>query len=255
VTDPRAKYFARLRRLRRSARRWSVAAGSLVMATAVLLPYAGIGLPDVFWAAAAGGSSALAFWRWVDFRALAMQPAPPELDAAARAAQTQRRIEAVVGRLPIGRTAISELHRVAHLSRVRGSAVAAAANRLDRATKAFSGLAPRLNGSAYDVVAEASLAEQALRDQAERIASVERAMKTSGSGDQLPAAHADLLERFTIGVGAYEDLVSAAATFVAEDGRLGEPVAIGRLIEAGDMLRGIAEGMSTFRTATPRMPF
>jgi hypothetical protein len=256
MTDPRSKHYARLRRLRRSARRWSVIAGALVMATAVLLPYAKIGLPDVFWAAAAGGTTALAFWRWSDLRALAAQPAPPELDAAARASQTQQRIESVVGRLPIGRTAIDEMHRITHLSRVRGSAVAPSASRLDKATKAFGGLAPRLTGSARDVVAEATLAEHALRDLAERIASVERAMKTpAGSGAQLQSAHAELLERFAAGVRAYEDLVSAAASYVAEDGRLGEPIATGRLIEAGDLLRGIAEGMSTLRTATPRMPY
>jgi hypothetical protein len=256
MADPRSKYFARLRRLRRSARRWSVIAGALVMATAVLLPYARIGLPDVFWAAAAGGTSALALWRWSDLRAAAAQPAPPELDAADRASQTQQRIESVVGRLPIGRTAINEMHRVAHLARVRGSAIAPTAARLDKATKAFSGLAPRLTGSARDVIAEAGLAEHALRDLAGRIASVERAMKTpGGTQTQLRTAHADLVERFTSGVSAYESLVSAAASYVAEDGRLGEPIAIGRLIEAGDLLRGIAEGMSTLRTTTPRMPF
>jgi hypothetical protein len=253
MADPRAKYYARLRRLRGSARRWSVIAGALIFATAVLVPYDGVGLTDVFWAAAAGGTSALAFWRWSDARTLAAQPVPPELDPAERASATQRRIESVVGRLPIGRTAINEMHRVAHLSRVRGSAVAVSATRLDKATKAFAGLAPRLTGSAREVIAEARLAEHALRDLAERIASVERAMKTPGA-TQLEAAHADLVERFTAGVVAYESLVSAAASYVAEDGRLGEPVAIGRLIEAGDLLRGIAEGMSDLRTGAPKMP-
>jgi hypothetical protein len=255
MADPRTKYFLRLRRLRRSARRWSVIAGSLIMATAVLLPYAGIRLPDVFWAAAAGGTTALAFWRWSDARELAAQPAPPELDPAQRAMATQLRIESMVSRLPIGRTAINEMHRVAHLSRVRGSAVSPSASRLDKATKAFSGLAPRLTGPAREVIGEASLAEHALRDLAERIASVERAMKTPSAGPALIEAHADLMARFTSGVESYEMLVTAAATYVAEDGRLGEPVAIGRLIEAGDLLRGIAEGMSDLRTATPRMPF
>ncbi|HEY2794204.1 MAG TPA: hypothetical protein VGJ28_17700 [Micromonosporaceae bacterium] len=252
AADPRTKHYARLRRLRRSARRWSVIAGALVMATAVLLPYAGIGLADAFWAAAAGGTTALAFWRWSDFRVLAAAPAPPELDPAARASMTQRRIEAVVGRLPIGRSAITEMHRFTHLSRVRGSAVAASATRLDRATKAFAGLVPRLNGSAREVVAEAAIAESALRDLAERIASVERAMKTPAAAtDHLRAAHADLLNRFNDGVTAYEALVSAAAAYVAEDGRFDDPLASGRLIEAGDLLRGIAEGMSDLRTMTP----
>jgi len=255
MTDPRTKYFLRIRRLRRSARRWSVIAGGLIMATAVLLPYAGIRLPDVFWAAGAGATTALAFWRWSDARELAAQPAPPPLDPAQRALATQLRIESVVSRLPIGRTAINEMHRVAHLSRIRGSAVSPAASRLDRATKAFNGLAPRLTGPVREVIHEASLAEHALRDLAERIASVERVMKTPSAGLALVEAHADLMARFNAGVESYEMLVTAAATYVAEDGRLGEPVAIGRLIEAGDLLRGIAEGMSDLRTSTPRMPF
>ncbi len=254
MADPRTKYFLRLRRLRRSARRWSVIAGGLLMATAVLLPYAGVGLADVFWAAGAGATAALAFWRWSDARELAAIPAPPELDPAQRALATQQRIESLVSRLPIGRTAISEMHRVAHLSRVRGSAVSPAAARLDKAVKAFNGLVPRLTGSARDVIREASLAEHALRDLAERIASVERVMKTTPANPSLTEAHADLMARFTSGVESYEALVSAAASFVAEDGRMGEPVAINRLIEAGDLLRGVAEGMSDLRTGVPRMP-
>ncbi len=255
MADPRTKYFLRLRRLRRSARRWSVVAGGLLMATAVLLPYAGIGLADVFWAGAAGASTAFAFWRWSDARELAGQPAPPELDPAQRAAATQQRIESMVSRLPIGRTAVSEMHRVAHLSRVRGSAVSPAASRLDKAVKAFNGLAPRLTGPVREVVREASIAEHALRDLAERIASVERVMKTGTTNPSLTEAHADLMSRFATGVESYEALVSAAAQFVAEDGRLGEPIAINRLIEAGDLVRGVAEGMSDLRTGVPRMPF
>ena len=164
-------------------------------------------------------------------------PAPPELDPAQRAAATQQRIESMVSRLPIGRTAVSEMHRVAHLSRVRGSAVGPAAARLDKAVKAFNGLQPRITGSVRDVVREASQAEHALRDLAERIASVERVMKTGSASPNLAEAHADLLNRFTSGVSSYEALVSAAASYVAEEGRLGEPFAINRLIEAGDPAR------------------
>jgi hypothetical protein len=257
MADPRARYFNRVKRLRRSARRWSVVAGSLVFATAVLLPYAGVGLPDVFWAAAAGGTSALAFWRWSDLRALTAQPAPPELDPVQRAAQNQQRIEAVIGKVPIGRTALTELHRVRHLSRVRNSAIAPAATRLDRAMKTFAALAPRLTGPAREVLGEATGAEAALRDLAERIASVERAMKLPQphGSDQLTVAHTDLQDRFTTGVTAYEGMVSAAAGYVAEDGRLGEPNAINRLIEAGDRLRGIADGMADLRMTEPPSAF
>ncbi|MCN0154835.1 hypothetical protein NDQ86_22675, partial [Salinispora arenicola] len=75
MADERTRYFRRLGRLRRSARRWSVTAGGLGGAAAVLTPYAGLGLADAAWAAGAGGAIVLATWRWVDLRALAAQPA------------------------------------------------------------------------------------------------------------------------------------------------------------------------------------
>ncbi|MGW1449167.1 phage shock envelope stress response protein PspM, partial [Micromonospora sp. NPDC002411] len=75
MADERTRYFRRLGRLRRSARRWSVLAGGLGGAAAVLTPYAGLGLPDAAWAGAAGSAVALAAWRWIDVRALAAQPA------------------------------------------------------------------------------------------------------------------------------------------------------------------------------------
>lgn len=252
--DPRAKYYSRLRRLRRSARRWSVLACALFGAAIVLLPYHGVGLPDAFWMAAAGGAGALTWWRWSDVRELAREGAPPELDPAVRAAHTQMKIEAVVGRLPIGRAALTEMHRVAHLSRLRGSQVAPVGARLDRASKVLAGLVSRLTGPGGDAVGEARAAEAALRDMAERIASVERAlaMPSTDGADQLAAAHAELLEHLTTGVSAYEGLVAAAASYVVEDGRVGEPVAIGRLIDASERLRGVASGLSDLRsTANP----
>src|SRR5882757_8716045 len=108
AADPQAKYFGRLRRLRASARRWSVAAGTLGAATVVLLPYGGgVGLIDAFWAAAAGGSTAMAWWRWSDRRELAALPVPEPLDPALAAQANQRRIESLVSKLPIGRTAVA----------------------------------------------------------------------------------------------------------------------------------------------------
>jgi len=74
--DERARYFRKLRKLRRSARRWSVFAGTFAGATAVLVPYGGLGWPDAVWAALSGGTVALTFWRWHDLRELAAQPAP-----------------------------------------------------------------------------------------------------------------------------------------------------------------------------------
>jgi hypothetical protein len=256
--DPRAKHLNRLRRLRRSARRWSVAAASFTGAAIVLLPYHGLGIADAFWAAAAGGTAAVTWWRWSDLREFAAMPVPEPLDPAQRAAATQRRIEAFVGRLPVGRRAISEAHRVAHMSRLRGSSVAEAGARLDRAMRTLAALAPRLTGHGSEVLLEAAVAEEALRDLAERTASVERAVKIAApndpSRDQLVASHAALLDHFTTGVGAYESLVAAAGTFVAETGRIGEPVAIGRLVEATDRVRGIAMGISELSFRTQELP-
>jgi hypothetical protein len=253
VVDPRDRHLTRLRWLRRSARWWTVTAGGLVGASVVLLPYQGLGPPDAFWAAGAGGSVAIAFWRWADLRALAAEPVPEPLTEAARAARNQQRLERLVGRLPIGRTAIGELHRVQHLSKLRGSAVAEAGTRLDRAAKSLAGLGARVGP---DVLDEAITAERALRDLAERAAAVERVLRlpatTAGPRDQLAASHADMVGQLTEGIGAYEGFVTAAASVVAENGLLGEPIAKGRLTEASDKLRGMAEALAEFTSAARR---
>src|SRR5262245_25933813 len=98
--DARAKHLKRLRRLRRSARAWSVRAGLLIGATAVLVPYQGLGWTDAIWASLAGGSIALTAWRWMDLRELAAQPVPDPVDPAVAAAQTRERLVSAVRRLP-----------------------------------------------------------------------------------------------------------------------------------------------------------
>src|SRR5437764_5215587 len=138
--DPRARYFRRLKRLRRSARRWSVAAGTLAGASAVLVPYHGLGWPDAIWAALTGGTAALTFWRWRDLRELAGQPAPPALPAGPALVRT--RFEALVARLPAGRNALAELRRMEARSRIRGSSVLPAWTRLDKAVQTLAGLRP-----------------------------------------------------------------------------------------------------------------
>jgi hypothetical protein len=257
VADPRAKHFQRLRRLRRSARRWSVAAGSLVATTAVLIPYHGLGLVDAVWAAAAGGTVALTWWRWSDARELAAQPAPEPLDPETRAAENQRRLESLVSRLPAGRAVVAELHRVQHLTKLRGSAVAQAGTRLDKAARSLSGLAGQV---APEVLAEGRAAEKALRDLAERAAGIERVLRlppqAPGAHDMLSTAHAEMVEQFTAGVHVYEGYVAAAASVVAESGRMtGQAAAVDRLVEAGDRLRGIAEAMNEMTTPiTTKLP-
>jgi hypothetical protein len=255
AADPQAKHLGRLRRLRASARRWSVTAGTLGAATVVLLPYGGgVGLADVFWAAGAGGATALAWWRWSDHRALAAQPVPPPLDPATRAIANQHRIESLVSKLPIGRSAVAEMHRVAHLQRLRGSQAAPVGSRLDHAVKTLGVLAPRLSP---DVLTEARGAELGLRELAERCAAVERALKMPGDPihkSQLETAHGELVEHLTEGVAAYEGLVAAAASYVAADARVLDPFAMSQLTEASDRLRGVAEGLAEFRQRRVAMP-
>src|SRR3954453_20242061 len=104
MASDRSKHLRRLRKLPRSARGWSVRAGLLTGATAILVPYSGLGLPDAFWAAGAGGSIAVAVWRGIDFRAFRVLPVPPEPDPALAGAMAREKLVGLVQRLPAGRT-------------------------------------------------------------------------------------------------------------------------------------------------------
>lgn len=253
VYDARARYYRRLRQLRRSARRWSVLAGTLAGAAAVLVPYHGLGVGDVFLAAAAGGTGALTFWRWSDARVLAAQPAPEPVDPAVAGEQAKIRLLAAVQRLPAGRAALDEVRR--HRTRIalRGLAAARPWGRLERASATLSGLAGRLTGPADTAVLEAAAAERSLRDLIDRAAAVERALGVAPADVRpaLDAAHGALVDQLEDGVTAYERLVAAAAGYVAEDGRAGTGhPATARLTEATDMLGGVADGLAELRTAT-----
>jgi hypothetical protein len=250
--DERTRYFRRLRRLRRAARRWSVVGGGLTAATAVLTPYAGIGLGDAFWAAGAGASIALAWWKWSDHRALAALPPPP-----APAPQLPgQRLTAVIEQFPAGRQVMREVRRQRDRHGMRGSAVAQAWDRLDRAAETLRGLSGRLGGPGEAAVLEAATAEQWLRDLGQRVAAVERAVPLAppDQKDALGIAHESLAAQFTDGVTAYEGLVAAAAGWVAEDGQptvAGVHPAFTRLIEATDRMRGMADGLSEMRRFSP----
>jgi hypothetical protein len=249
--DPRARHFRRLRRLRRSARGWTIRAGLFTGAAGVLLPYHGLGLPDALWAAAAGGSLALAGLRWTEARAFAALPAPPPADPALAAARTRRGLAALARRLPGGQSALDELYRQRDRVRLRGTTVASAWQRLDRAVLTLSALAGRMGGPAEPALQEAAVAERSLRELAERAASVERAVRLAPD-QALVHSHAELVAQFEDGVAAYEQLVAAAAGYVAEDGRpAAGNAAASRLREATDLLRGIAAGLSELRAARP----
>ncbi|BBH64268.1 hypothetical protein ACTI_09530 [Actinoplanes sp. OR16] len=252
--DDRTKHFKRLRRLRGSARRWSVLGGGLTGAAVVLTPYAGIGIADAAWAAAAGGSMVLAWFRWSDHRELARTPAPPPPPAIG-----SPRLAAAIERFPAGRTVMQEVRRQKNRYALRGSAIAASWERLDQASQTMAGFADRLTGAGEPAAIEAASAEQWLRDLGQRVASVERAIPlTQGTRrEALERSHAGLTEQFVDGVAEYENLVTAAASYVAEDGH---PVADSRhpayfsLIEAADRLRGFAEGLAELRTSEIKVP-
>jgi hypothetical protein len=100
-------------------------------------------------------------------------------------------------------------------------------------------------------VLEAAVAEQWLRDLGQRVASVERALPLTPADRQAPLrqSHDSLAKQFTEGVTAYERLVAAAASYVAEDGHpvTDQHPALTSLIDATDRLRGIAEGLSELK--------
>jgi hypothetical protein len=245
--DERTRYFRRLKKLRGAARRWSVVGGGLTAAAAVLTPYAGIGLADAAWAASAGASAALAWWRWSDHRALAATPAPP----APPPGIPGQRLVAAVERFPAGRHVLQEVRRHKDRYALRGSAVALAWDRLDRAAITLTGLAGRLTGPGEAAMLEAAVAEQWLRDLGQRVASVERAIPLSPPDQRsgIEQAHESLAKQFTEGVTAYERLVAAAASYVAEEGHpaSAQHPALSGLVEATDRLRGIADGLSELR--------
>ncbi|MEH0981273.1 phage shock envelope stress response protein PspM [Micromonospora sp. CPCC 205556] len=250
MADERTRHFRRLRRLRRSARRWSVMAGGLGGTAAVLTPYAGLGLPDAAWAGAAGSAVVLAAWRWVDLRALAARPAPPAVDPAEAAARSRARLVAAVERLPVGPGVLAEVRRLRSRLALRGTTAAESWARLDRAALTLAGMTPRLTGLAEPAVLEAAAADRSLRDLANRVASVERALRLAPveARPRLAESHRALVGQLETGVTAYEGLVAAAAGYIAEDVRpSGEHVAASRLTEATDLLHGVAAALAELR--------
>jgi hypothetical protein len=256
VTDPRAKYFKRLRRLRRSARRASILAGGAGAAAAVLVPYAGLGWPDAIWAAVAGGSAVVTAWRWRDARELAAQPPPPAIDPAEAAARTRQQLLTVVHRLPGGPQAVEEIRRARRRRQLRGYAAAGRCERLDRAAGTLDALAGRLTGAADSALLEAAVAERSLRDLAHRTVAVEKGLRLATGPARVPLEECrrGLLAELDGGVEAYERLVVAAAGYVAEDGHSagGQP-AVARLAEATEMLRAFAAGLAEARRIAPQV--
>jgi hypothetical protein len=120
--------------------------------------------------------------------------------------------------------------------------------RLDRAETVLVSLQLRRGGPAETAALEAAVAERELRELANRAAAVERGLPYSGSQDSLEQAHRALIVQFERGVAAYEELVAAAAAYVAEEARTTpEHPSLSHLADATDLLRGIAHGFTELR--------
>jgi hypothetical protein len=244
--DPRARHLRRLYRLHRAARRWTASAAVLAGAAAVLVPYAGIGPGDAGWAAAAGGSVALAVFRWLDYRRAAALPVPePSHDLTGNGSGLDRLLRSH----PLGRTLSDEMRRHRERLVFRDSAAAAAWQRLERASRAMPALAGRLPGTAADAAAEGLAVEAVLRDLAHRIVDVERGLAAAPPDAQQPLRQARdvLVAQLGEGVDAYERLVAAAAECVAEGARAVDNSAVHRLTEATERLVGLASGLGELR--------
>lgn len=251
--NPRAAHLRHLRRRLRSARRWGVVAAGLTGATAVLTPYAGLGIPDAFWAAGAGSSLLLAWFRWRDYRHVAALPLPPPTPVTGRRPDLLSLVATAVRRHPVGQAAVDEVQRTRSRWQFRNSTARPVLQRIDRAARTLDGLAGRLDGPIGGAVAQARGAEMALRDVAQRTLSIDRALAFAPDDlvPPLTEARTVMLEQLTDGASSYERLVAAAAECVAEDGRFGEQAAVTRLTEATEMLRGFAQGLTELRDLRP----
>lgn len=246
MLDERTRYFRRLRRLRSSARRWSVLAGGLTGITAVVVPYAGLNPADAIWAGMAGASIAFAWWRWSDARQLAAQPVPDPPDPALAG----DRWLSVLAQVPGGYGVVDTIRRQRTRSALRGSAAADAWERLDRSARTMREIVGRLDGVDPDSAREAGDVERQLRDLTNRVSSLEQALRMAPAEAQPPLQelrddHIAHLER---GVAAYEQFVVAAAGHLSEASRAGGggPDVTG-LTAATERLRGVTDGLAELR--------
>lgn len=207
--DPAVRHERAINRARAVARHRIIAAASLTGATAVLVPYSGVGWVDVLWAAAATGAGASAVLAGRYVRKLERRPPPVRVPRHASAARP-------------------------------------AIDRLTRAGAALPELLRRLGVVAGDTAAEAAAADRSLRELAACIDSIESALQVTPPEAHagLVEARAALLARLDEGTVAYERLVAAAAECVAVAAGGPDDGARSRLREATDRLHGLAAGLS-----------
>ncbi|WP_169745105.1 phage shock envelope stress response protein PspM [Cryptosporangium arvum] len=238
--DARERHLRALRKARNKARAWGVWAATIGGGALVAVPYAGLGLPDILWAGAAGGATAMAVLRRRDHRELAAAPVPePELR---RDLTIGQRLAPLLG--PRFGALIDHPHRVVLPV---GSPGYEAAQRLNNAARVLPQMLDRLGPYRGQLPAEAESAHVALRDLGNRLALVERTLASAApeARPSLIVARDELVARFVEGVDAYEALTTATAECVAAVSRGGENSVSMRLTEAADRLAGLSYGLNT----------
>lgn len=240
LTDPRARHLRKLRRRLRSARTWTVWASTFGGAALVAVPYAGLGWPDIFWAGTAGGSLAVALFRWSDYRSVKALPVPEPVPQRPASERITKALAPVVGP-----NIVNLFDRPRRISVKPISAAAPAAYRLNSVARRLPELLGRLGPHAGDTAREAAGAHEALREVAIRVNVIEKTLPVvpPESRASLLAARADLVSQLDDGAVAYEQLASAAAECVAALARGGDKLAVTRLTEAGDKIAGLAKGL------------
>lgn len=251
--ETRDQRLRRLRRLRRSSRRWSVLSGGLAGAAAVLVPYAGLGLPDAAWAAAAGASLVLAVFRRRDYTALAAAPLPAERPQLGSAGPARAVLRAALDAHPTARAAFGEMSRRTQRRRFRDSGAAEAWARLDAASTTLSDVGGPMAEQVREALEEAAAGERALRDLAGRVLTVERAQRFAApdTRQSLSDARAMLLTRLEDGVSTFERLVAAAAACAAEHGAAADDLSSIRLADAADQMAAFALSLAELRDGGP----
>lgn len=246
--DERTRYFRRLRRLRASARRWTVLTGGFAGVTAILAPYQGLGPFDAVWAGLAGAAAGLTWWRWSDARQLARQPVPDPPDPALADERWLNRL----ANLPGGYGVADMIRRHRTRGVLRGSEAVAVWERLDRAARSLQALTPRLQTAPEGTLAEAAQVERGLRELTTRIGTLEQSLRLAPAEAQphLRELRDAQVAQLETGVGSYEQFVVAAAGWLAESERLGTAApGVAELSDATDRLRGVTAGLAELRAA------
>lgn len=218
--DPTVRHERALNRARSAVRRRVIAAAGLTGATAVVIPYRGVGWVDVVWAAAATAAGASAVFAGRYLRQLQRRPPPVRVPR-------------------------------------RTSAARPAIDRLTRAGAALPELLRRVGAVAGETAAEAAAADRSLRELAACVDSVESALQVTPPEAHagLAQARAALLARLDEGTVAYERLVAVAAECVAVAAGGPDDGARSRLQEATERLHGLAAGLSEAQSiGRPSLP-